>query len=245
MIDTHCHLDLFELEQPIEQVIAALAQSGVDLAIMPGISPEHSKQLLDKHQLEHFALGLHPWYIDNDHPAQLKRIAQLMEMYQPIAIGETGVDKVNGPDIKIQIECLHWHCQFAQQRQLPLIVHCVKALPELLQVLKQYQLGFVVHGFYGNVQQAQQVVDAGGYLGIGPALLRDNSKLVEVIALLGVENVLLETDAPFKHQRYGTGIQQIQRALDLVLLEISRILNQSPADLKTQLNVNASMFFRL
>ncbi len=54
-----------------------------------------------------------------------------------------------------------------------------------------------MHSFNGSVEQATQIIDAGIYLGFGPAVCNPKAnKLKQLIEFMPIEHMMLETDAP-------------------------------------------------
>ena len=63
--------------------------------------------------------------------------------------------------------------------------------------MKHPKLRGIFHCFSGNATEAKQVVEMGFYLGIGGVLTFKNSGLSEAIADIDLQNIVLETDAPY------------------------------------------------
>jgi TatD DNase family protein len=142
-----------------------------------------------------YSIGLHPWYINAQAwEADFAAIQQYSLRNNVIAIGECGLDKVTATSFALQQEVFIKQIQWAAQIQKPLIIHCVRAYDEVLQLLKQYQSGVPVifHGFNKNLQLARQVISAGYYLSFGKALTKEN--IQETFAQLPIEKLFLETD---------------------------------------------------
>ena len=83
-----------------------------------------------------------------------------------IAIGETGFDKLKGPSIDLQRKAFERHFEIAEELSKPLIIHCVRAWPEILEEKKRLKPStpWVIHGFKGKKELAQQLCDKGFYL---------------------------------------------------------------------------------
>lgn len=111
-----------------------------------------------------------------------------------LAIGECGLDKVTTTPFDLQQQVFIQQIQWASQIQKPLIIHCVRAYDEVLQLLKAYQPGVPVifHGFNKSVQLAQQVIHAAHYLSFGEALQKEN--IQKTFGELPIEKLFLETD---------------------------------------------------
>lgn len=118
-----------------------------------------------------YSVGIHPWYIsDGD---ALRRQFDCLESAathpRVVAIGEAGIDRVTGASPSVQSEVFARQAALAEKTGKPLIIHCVKAWEELLRQKKEVRphVPWVVHGFRGNGQLAEQLLRQGFYLSFG------------------------------------------------------------------------------
>ena len=91
-------------------------------------------------------------------------------------------------------------CLWAIQQDLPINIHARNATPDvisILQEMKHPKLRGIFHCFSGNAMEAKQIVEMGFYLGIGGVLTFKNAGLSEAIADIDLQNIVLETDAPY------------------------------------------------
>lgn len=142
-----------------------------------------------------YSIGLHPWYINSQTwEVNLAVMQQYSLQNNVLAIGECGLDKITATPFDLQQEVFIKQIQWAAQIQKPLIIHCVKAYDEVLQLLKQHRpaVPVVFHGFNKHLQLARQVISAGHYLSFGEALTKEN--IQETFAQLPIERLFLETD---------------------------------------------------
>lgn len=109
-----------------------------------------------------FSCGVHPWYSEDAEP-QLKFLKEIAGDPRIVAIGEAGLDKLKGPDLKIQQTIFEQQVQLSEQLQKPLIIHCVKAWEELLHIKKLYKprQPWIIHGYKGKVELAKQLLSHG------------------------------------------------------------------------------------
>ncbi|MFK7930390.1 MAG: TatD family hydrolase [Myxococcota bacterium] len=147
------------------------------------------------------ALGLHPWWAQELDPDALD--AQLLALFQrgPTVVGEVGLDAVRArSDVHRhrQRQALDHQLQWARSHERPLILHVVRALPEVLHLLKRVGLsaaGGVVHGWSGDVAAARSALDAGLHLSIGPGIRRQSGhKIRAAVAFAPCDRLLIETD---------------------------------------------------
>ncbi len=142
-----------------------------------------------------YSVGLHPWFITAaSWEQQFETVKEKCRLQNVVAVGEAGLDKVCATDFVLQQRVFAAHIQLANELQKPLIVHCVRAHAEAMQLLKQQQVNVPVlfHGFTKSKELALQLLAQGYYLSFGHGLQKEN--LRSVLAALPMEQVLLETD---------------------------------------------------
>lgn len=113
--------------------------------------------------VERCSVGLHPWYVNEMWQQQLERLQLDIQLPNVVAIGECGLDMVKGPELSLQLAAFEAQIRLAETHRLPLIIHCVRAFDQLLQLQKKYnpQQLWIVHGFRGKPQLAQQLLACG------------------------------------------------------------------------------------
>jgi len=176
--------------------------------IVPGVQHQQwSTQLAlaDKHKNISNAFGIHPWYCEQHNDAHVQQLERLLP--HAVAVGECGLDFTAGkPAEDIQQNFFQKQLELAQQFNLPLIIHSVKSANQVVIQLRSYpHLRGVIHGFSGSIQQANNFIRLGFYIGIGTRLLHQKGqKTNTLLCELPLELTLLESDAPDglgKHQR--------------------------------------------
>lgn len=85
--------------------------------------------------------------------------------------------------------------QLSEKYQKPLIIHCVKAYQDIVELKKELKPTqvWLVHGFNKNWQVAQSLLKNGILLSFGTAMI-NHKKLQEVVAKVPLEKLFLETD---------------------------------------------------
>ncbi len=112
-------------------------------------------------------VGAHPWFLTDDNfERHMLKVKDMSVSENVMAIGESGFDKVKGPPIDIQRKAFERHFEIAEELSKPLIIHCVRAWPEILEEKKRLKptTPWVIHGFKGKKELAQQLCDKGFYL---------------------------------------------------------------------------------
>lgn len=159
------------------------------------------------------AVGIHPWDAEK---AELKE-----QMFSGAeAIGEIGLDYACDVDRAKQEELFRAQLAIAEQMQLPVVLHCVRAFAPTLEILKNYHLKAVIfHGFIGSKEQAAEAVKRGYFLSFGEGVKR-SPKTAVALQNTPLENLFLETDIS------QTPIEEIYRmAAEMRGEELETIIN--------------------
>lgn len=248
--DSHCHLDdgVFDLSR--EDVLQKCRQQGVTEFMVAGIAPQFfAKQvgLCLMHQC-HYALGIHPWWIDQEPDVLLAQLEYALQSFAPCALGECGLDRIQGAPWKQQEYVFQAQVKLAQTFDVPLVVHSVKAHDAVVRILKAIDVPRkgVIHGFYGSVEQAQAFVRLGYKIGIGVGICHEkNARLRQVVARLSLNDLLLETDAPFfKSPHPSSNKPSSPEILTLVGQRVAEIKNTTLAEVACVTFNQASQIFK-
>lgn len=133
--------------------------------------------------------GIHPWEAGEFDAAALE--AQLGRVQ---ALGETGLDRVRGPEAELQLRAFRAQLELARKHRLPVVLHCVKAFEPLMRELAAVPLRAVIfHGFIGSPQQARQALGRGYYLSFGVRTFA-SPRSIEALRATPSDRLFLETD---------------------------------------------------
>lgn len=144
-----------------------------------------------------FSIGLHPWYIRPESFLQdIGKVEKLAVMPQCLAIGETGLDRNITVPLDLQKDVFRTHLEIANEVSKPVIIHCVRAFQEILQVQKPFtgKMKLIFHGFNNSRQIANDLLNKGHYLSFGKALLNPVSNASKMFPEIPNDRFFLETD---------------------------------------------------
>ncbi|WP_129717225.1 TatD family hydrolase [Pedobacter sp. SYP-B3415] len=148
------------------------------------------------HQPEgQFSCGIHPWYADQASPDRFKHLEQLAALPQAKMIGECGLDKLRGPSLAVQIAVLEKQVRLAEELRKPLLLHCVRAFSELIEIKNRLKISVpaIIHGFNKKTELAAQLEAHGFLLSVGAAVCRSGSGAARYAAT-ATGPFFLETD---------------------------------------------------
>ncbi len=205
MIDSHAHTNFDAFDDDRAAMYERARAAGVLAIIEVGVGLDGSKQACARAQAEpmvHAAAGLHPTGLDGWEEAWDEFVALFAQTgpARPIAVGECGLDYYWMKSPKdIQADAFLRQLDFAQEKQLPYIVHCREAEDDLVPLLTAhgYARG-VVHCFGGTAEHAQALLEYGLHLSFcGNVTYKSAAAMREVAATVPLDRLLLETDSPF------------------------------------------------
>ena len=116
------------------------------------------------------SIGLHPWFLSQSSFMEDKTaLVDALSRKEIIAIGEAGLDKLCNTDWDLQMDAFLLQAELAAKRNMPLIIHCVKAHNEMMALKRKLNPvnAWIIHGFRGKPELAECYIQAGFYLSIG------------------------------------------------------------------------------
>ena len=142
-----------------------------------------------------YSCGIHPWYVNADSlEDDVKLLNDLSNDKKMLMIGECGLDKSKHVPWGDQLNAFQAQILLAEQIQKPLIIHCVNAYNEVIDLHRQHHsVPWLIHGFNGHPQLAEQLCREGFYLSFGQKQIT-NPKTREALLKVPLSQIFFETD---------------------------------------------------
>jgi TatD DNase family protein len=177
-----------------------------------------------------FSVGIHPW-TSNNWETQFSNIKLFITHPKCIAIGEAGLDKHHTRALKNQFASFEAQIVLSEELELPLILHCVKAWPEIHQIRKSFKpkQKWIYHG-YSKSELVDQVLQEDMLISFGKALFT-NHKLSRALKSIPKDRLLFETD--------NSGLP-----IDQIYLKAAELMHMEEGDLGEQIASNFKQTFR-
>ena len=255
MIDTHSHIFEPDFADDLPEVIARAKEIGVEKIFMPNIDDASVDAMLGVcSQYPGYCfpmLGFHPTSVDADAMPKVKEMKKrLTEGHPYIAIGEVGLDLYwDKTYIKEQQMVLEEQIQWALEWELPLVIHCREAFPELFDVLKPYKetkLTGVFHSFTGTVKEAMELLDYSCFMvGINGVVTFKKSTLPEALKVLPLERLVLETDSPYLAPVPFRGKRNESSYVKRVAVKLAELYGVEIGEVERQTTANALKVFKI
>lgn len=249
MIDTHSHIDM--LENPDKSIKESI-EAGVEHIILPSSSPDNFQNVIElsrSYDCISGALGVHPEDVLKFDNTVSKDIFNLIKQNDKIiAIGEIGLDyywdKTNKEKQKDIFKC---QLEIAKTLDFPVLIHDREAHLDTYEILKNFEMKKVImHCFSGSVDFAKECIKEGWYLGIGGVVTFKNAKkMKEVVKDISLENIVLETDAPYLAPHPFRGEENSPVYLKFIAKEIANIKDTTFDCVDKITTQNAKRFFNL
>ncbi len=251
LIDTHCHLDFTDFDHDRSEIINQSKAIGIESMILPSVIRNKwavVKTLALQYQNIHPAYGLHPCFLAEHKLEDLQHLDLWLARNNAVAVGECGLDyRDKDTDREFQKQLFAGHLTLAQKYDLPLIIHAVRAVTDVIDMLQDYpKVGGVLHSFSGSIEQAEILIAKGFLFGIGgPVSWENANKIKRMVTKLPLKSIVLESDAPDQPPQNYRGQRNEPAWITDVVHEIANLHSISAAEVAESTTANAQRLFRL
>jgi TatD DNase family protein len=204
LIDTHAHLDFAQFDADRENVILRAQEANVIGIINVGTDLKTSQKsiaIAEVHENIFAAVGIHPHDAAEAGESDIETLRTFLDHPKVVAIGEVGLDfyrHLSPPDVQRRI--FRMFLDWALETAKPLIIHTREAEEEILAILQnrsKFGWNGVFHCFPGDERLAAKVLEMGFHISFTGTITFKNSRSTEVMKLVPLERLLVETDCPF------------------------------------------------
>ena len=241
-VDAHCHLDIEDEDifMSVEDSLAKAKAVGITGIVQVGVDIPSSKwavKTAKEFSQIHATVALHPneapvIALEKGERALDEAIAEIAELAKEDvvrAIGETGVDffRTSEEGRAFQEKSFRAHIQIANNLNKPVMVHDRDAHLDALRILDDEKAQQVIfHCFSGDKEFAQELVKRGWYLSFaGTCTFKNAQSLRDALQVTPLENVLVETDAPFLTPMPYRGYPNSSYMIPLTLATMAKEMN--------------------
>jgi len=251
IFETHAHYDDEVFNEDRDLLLSEMNQQGIEYIVNVGASiatSENTIELTKEYPFVFGSVGVHPdetKELDEDKFLWLRQASALPKI---IAIGEIGLDYYwDSTEKQIQKTWFERQMELAREVKLPMIVHSRDAASDtltMIRAVKGGEIGGVIHCFSYGIEMAREYLNMGFYLGIGGVLTFKNAKkLKEVVDYAPLDQLVLETDAPYLAPVPYRGKRNNSMNLTYVAEEIARIKGTDPLKVMEITKANAKKMY--
>ncbi len=253
IIDTHNHIYLPEFDADRIEVVKKAADAGVKTILMPNIDSSSVEPMLAaEKQFPGICLpmmALHPTSVKENYLREIEFVVSALGTHRYYGIGETGIDLYwDRTYIKEQVISFRRHLMLAEEYNLPVVIHARESLEMIVDEIRSFGMGRVkgvFHAFPGNAGDADTVIRLGFMIGIGGVVTFRNGKQSEAAIAAGLNNIVLETDAPYLAPVPYRGKRNEPAYLKNVIQKLSEIFAITPVEVADITSLNAKRLFNL
>ena len=257
-VDAHAHIEIVAntgFDSPeVRKVIDDAAAAGIDRIVQVGYSAEQSEwganlaALYDEQVLAAVALHPNEAPVVEDLEADWAIIEALAQQPRVRAIGETGLDYFRTPpELRgRQQESFKWHIDLAKRTNKALVIHDRDSHDDVLSVLAEVGAPekTVFHCFSGDVEMAKKCIERGYVLSFaGTVTFKNAPELREALAITPIDQILVETDAPFLAPMPHRGALNSPAQIATIVRAMATERNADLAEFATALSRNAERIF--
>lgn len=251
LIDSHCHLDFEVFDDDREKVLQRAKDHNISDIVIPGTEKkywERINQLCTKHSQLHACYGLHPYWIKSHDKQDVTALDNYISHNPAIALGECGLDfRAEQADKKTQLFFFEAQLAIAENCQLPVVIHSVRATEIVIQTIKKYKnIKGMIHSYSGSAEQALQLIDLNFHISLGGSVTYDNAKKIRATAKsIPLTSLLIETDSPDQADQKNFGKRNEPAYLINTVNTIAELRQVSAEVIAEQTTINAKKLFTL
>ncbi|MDZ7898163.1 MAG: TatD family hydrolase [Arcicella sp.] len=247
MIETHAHVYDEAFADDRDLMLEKAFSGGISEIWMPNCNSETIDGMMvltRKYPNQCLPMmGLHPCYVKEDFEKELYIVEDCLNKSKFIAIGEIGMDLYwDKTFVKQQEEAFLVQCQLAKKHNLWIDIHSRNAFWETVALIEKNadpNLKGIFHCFTGELKDAQKAIELGFSLGIGGVVTFKNGGLDKILPHISLENIVLETDAPYLAPVPYRGKRNEPAYLTLIAQKVADMMEISVEKVIEQTTLNA------
>lgn len=251
IFESHAHYDDAAFDADREELLNQCRQQGIETIINVSASLDSIKSTLalaEKYPFIYGAAGVHPDEVGALNEETFAWLREQCRHPKIAAVGEIGLDYYWDKE-KHELQ-KYWFCrqmELAKKLELPIIVHSREAAADTLEAVRTAhspKLRGVIHCFSYGPELAAEYLNMGYYIGIGGVVTFKNAKkLKEVVKMLPLERILLETDCPYLAPEPNRGKRNSSLNLTYVAEAIARLKGIEAEEVIRVTNENAKVLY--
>lgn len=259
VVDNHTHLDISrdgEAQPDLQQAIDEAAAVGVPRMVQIGCDLPGARftvEVIERYAALLGGVALHPnevprLHADGELPAAMAEIERLAAHPRVRVIGETGLDYFRtGPEgVGVQQDSFRWHIDLAKRTGKALQIHDRDAHEDVLRILAEEGAPgrTVLHCFSGDIAMARECVERGYYLSFaGTVTFKNAAGLRDALSITPLEQVLVETDAPYLTPSPHRGAPNSPYLVPLTVRAMAGVLNVDVPSLCSAIAANSERVY--
>ena len=256
--DSHAHYNDEKFEIDRDEVISSVKAEGITRLVSVGYSVEASKfaeKLSDGYEFIYYSCGISP----NDLPQTEEKLWKKLEEIKKIAnqkheklvaIGEIGLDYYwNKENMNLQKLAFIEQIRLANELNLPIIIHSREAVADTIDILKNKQESIkrgIFHRCPLNRELVKEALKLGYYISVaGPITFKNSKNADEIIKMVPLEKILIETDSPYLSPEPNRGKRNDSRNVKFIAQKIAQVKEIELEEIAKITYENANKIFKI
>ena len=239
--DSHSHYNDEKFDEDREQILEEIYKAGVTKVIVAGYDINSSKKAVDlskKYKYIYAICGISPNDIaetENEIKQQIEQIEKIAQSTKIVGIGEIGLDYYRNKENKeLQKKAFINQIKLADKMDLPIIIHSREAVMDTIQILKENtpKRKGVFHCCPLNIELVKEGLKLGFYISLaGPITFKNSKNADEIIQMIPLEKMLIETDSPYLAPEPNRGTRNDSRNLKYLVEKIAQVKQREPEEI--------------
>lgn len=250
--DSHAHYNDEKFDIDRENILNEIYNSKVTKIINIGYSLESSKkaiEIAEKYEFINATVGVSPNDIEGLPVDYLEQIENMAQNNKVVAIGEIGLDYYwNKENKEKQKEIFINQIKLANKLCLPIVIHTREAVMDTIDILKNQEScnnKGIFHCCPLNVELIKEALKLGFYISFaGPVTFKNSKNATEVVNLVPMDRILIETDSPYLSPEPVRGKRNDSRNVKYIAQRIAEIKKIDVEELAKQTYENAQSIFK-
>lgn len=254
--DSHSHYNDEKFDEIREQIIEDTYKSGVTKFICAGYDVQSSKKAIEiskKYEFIYSICGISPNDIPQSEEELWKTIDEISKIVQQnkkiVAIGEIGLDYYwNKENKELQKKAFIKQIELANKLELPIVIHSRDASVDTIDIIKNNIVNKrgIFHCCQLNQEMVKQAINLGYYISFaGPITFKNSKNAKEVVDLVPMDKILIETDSPYLSPEPNRGKRNDSRNVKYVAEKIAEFKNMSLEEIARITYENAMKIFEI
>jgi TatD DNase family protein len=253
LFDTHCHLNDIKYKEDMQATIFRSREEGTTHMCTVGFdlpSSQKAVEIAEQYKGIYAAVGIHPHDATTFDDKVEEALRALTQSHKVVAYGEIGLDYYRNLSPKEdQQKVLRKQIALAKELKLPIIIHDRDAHEDILTILqreKAAENGGIFHCYSGSFEMARTILKMGFHISFaGPVTFPNAVRLQDVVKLVPLERMLIETDSPYLTPQTFRGKRNEPAYVRFVAEKIAELKNIAFEKVAEQTFNNALQVYRI
>ena len=252
LLDSHAHYNDEKFDDDRDTIIKEAYNSGITTIINAGYSLESSKKAIEianQYEFMYATVGVSPNDIEVLKGNYIEDIEELAKSHKVVAIGEIGLDYYwNKENKEKQKEIFMEQIKLANKLDLPIVIHTREAVMDTIDILKKIECKKrgVFHCCPLNRELVKEALKLGFYISFaGPVTFKNSKNAEEIVNLVPIEKILIETDSPYLSPEPVRGRRNDSRNVKYIAQKIADIKGLTIEEVAKQMHKNIEKIFNM